>query len=202
MTEATRRILMIVCDLAIFFVTAACVLGGCITDRHWDREKTGKTFRFFTILSNVFCALASLAAALCLIGGRLPEAVRLVRYVSTAAVSVTMVTVLVFLGPNMGYLPLLSGSSLFLHLLTPLASIAVFAFLEEGTLTFAQSLLGLIPMTAYGILYCRKVVFEPEERKWDDFYGFNKGGHWRFSCAAMFAGTLILCVLLWALDKV
>ena len=202
MTESVRKILLIVCDLAIFFVTLGIIWNGCLTERKWDRDKAKRTFRFFTTLSNVFCALASLAAVFFLIGGEMPLPMRLIRYTSTASVAVTMVTVLVFLGPQFGYGPLLAGGSLFLHLLTPLAAIVSFAFLETGTLTFPQALLGLLPVAAYGALYCYKVIFAPEERKWEDFYGYNNGGHWKVSIGAMLAGTFLLCIVLWALDKI
>ena len=36
-------------------------------------------------------------------------------------------------------------------------------------------------------LYINRVLFAPEGRRWEDFYGFNKGGKWPLSLAAMLA---------------
>lgn len=202
MTETLRNILFLSGCLAVFAVTLGAVASSFFPEGRWDPGKGRASFRFFTILSNVFCALAFLAAGTASLAGPVPDVLRMIQYASTAAVSVTMVTVLVFLGPNMGYAPLLSGWSLFLHLLTPLAAVLIFSFLDRGELTFAQSLLGLVPVVLYGSLYCKKVVFTPEGRGWEDFYGFNKGGYWKVSFAAMLAGTFLICAALWVLHGI
>ena len=42
-----------------------------------------------------------------------------------------------------------------------------------------------------------KVVYAPEDERWEDFYGFNKGGKWPLAYAGMVAGTIVICVLFW-----
>ncbi len=202
MHDILKTVLYTAGCLAIFAVTVPAVLRSFFSDGRWDPAKGRSAFRFFTIQSNVFCALSFLAAGIASLTGFVPDVLRLIQYTSTAAVTVTMVTVLVFLGPTMGYGPLLGGWDLFLHLLTPLAAIGVFCFLDGGALSFSQSLLGLIPVAAYGILYCLKVVFTPEGQGWEDFYGFNRGGRWQLSFAAMLIGTFLICMALWALHGI
>ena len=60
-------------------------------------------------------------------------------------------------------------------------------------ITPLRSLLGLLPVLLYGLLYLNKVV---SRKEWDDFYGFNRDGKWPLSFAAMLIGTALLCLLL------
>ena len=105
-----------------------------------------------------------------------------------------------FLGPTQGgYGPLLSGDNLYMHLIGPLLAIVSFCFLEKRELTFPLALLGMIPVLLYGTVYLYKVVYAPQERRWEDFYGFNRDGRWPIAFSAMQLGTLAVCVALWLL---
>ena len=75
------------------------------------------------------------------------------------------------------------------------SAIGSFCLLEKRGLSFSGSLLGMIPVTAYGFLYLYKVIFAPEDRRWNDFYGFNKGGKWPLSLLCMLTGSFLLCML-------
>ena len=86
-------------DLTIFICTALAWLSCFRGENGWDRQTGLAALRYFTILSNLFCALAALALALTLLGGFAPRWIWLWKYVGTAAVTVTLLTVLVFLGP-------------------------------------------------------------------------------------------------------
>ncbi len=166
----------------------------------WSLQSGRRALRFFTILSNVLCAFASLLVLISFRKGDLPLGVWLFKYIATSSVTVTFLTVMVFLGPTLGYKDQLKGLSFFLHLLNPLFSVISFCFLERVyPLSFAVSLLGLLPVVLYGILYLYKVVFT---NQWEDFYGFNKNGKWKISFSAMLVGTLFVCVLLWFLCKI
>ena len=50
----------------------------------------------------------------------------------------------------------------------------------------------MLPVLLYGLLYLRRVVFQ---QRWEDFYGFNRGGKWPLSFAAMLLGAVLLCLL-------
>ena len=193
------RTASVIINLLIFSTTAALVVQCFRREGRWDPARGRAAFRYFTVLSNALCALAALAMAVCQIRGRVSPAVLMFKYLGTASLSVTLATVLAFLGPTMGYRELLSGGNLYLHLLGPLLAIASFCFLEKDDMAFSSALAGLIPVALYGALYLYRVVFAPEGRRWDDFYGFNRGGRWPLAFAAMLAGTFGLCLLLWAL---
>ena len=50
-----------------------------------------------------------------------------------------------------------------------------------------------------GVRSC--VLYAPEDKRWDDFYGFNRGGRWPVSFAAMIGGAAFACVLLWVVGR-
>lgn len=193
------RAASIAINLALFAVTFALVLRCFRKDGQWILRRGLSAFRYFTVLSNVLCAVAALALAACQLGGDAPRGAILLKYVGTASVAVTMLTVLLFLGPTQGYREMLRGENLYMHLLGPLLAILSFCFLEKVDMSFGEALLGLLPVAAYGVLYLEKVIFAPEERRWEDFYGFNRGGRWPLTFAAMLLGTFTVCMVLWRL---
>lgn len=184
---------------AIIFVTTLIILILCFRrDGTWQIRPGLKAFRFFTVLSNALCAIAALMMAVSQLGGAVPSFVLLMKYLGTVSVTVTLLTVFLFLGPSVGgYRDLLSGDNLYMHLIGPLLAILSFCLLEKRELAFGTAMTGLLPVLLYGMLYLYKVVFAPEDRRWEDFYGFNKGGKWPISYGAMIAGTAIVCVVFW-----
>lgn len=188
----------IIINIAIFLTTLTILILYFRQDGRWQVDKGRKAFRFFTVLSNTFCAIAALAMAVSQIGGAVPRPVLLMKYLATVSVTVTLATVFLFLGPTMGgYRDLLKGDNLYMHLIGPVLAILSYAFLEKREMAFPTALTGLIPVALYGGMYLYRVVYAPEDRRWEDFYGFNKGGKWPLALAAMLGGTLIVCVLLW-----
>ena len=77
----------LICNLCIFVVTAIITLRFFWKDGTLDVERGKNAFRYFTVQSNVLCGLSALL--LCLF--------------PAAAVTVTLLKVFFFLGPNMGY---------------------------------------------------------------------------------------------------
>ncbi len=181
----------LIINALIFIVTVVLTVQFFCQDGEWHFRNGVPAFRYFTVLSNDFCAVAALL--LCFAPGR--TWAWTLKYIGTAAVTVTMLTVLFFLGPNMGYKKLLSGVDLFMHLLTPLCAIVSFCFFEKWGMTFCISLLGMLPVLLYAILYLYKVILAPESRRWEDFYGFNKNGKWPISLAAMLIGSFAVSML-------
>ena len=187
-------------NLVIVLCTLYCSIL-CFRDKegNWSFSEFCRKLRFFTLLSNLLSAFASLVALFFLRNGGLPHGVWLLKYLGTASVTVTFLTVMVFLGPTMGYKSQLEGWSFYLHVIGPLLAIISFCFLERNwLLSFAVALLGLLPVVLYGILYLYKVVIA---KQWEDFYGFNKNGKWKISFSAMVIGTFLVCILLWLLCR-
>lgn len=185
----------IIVNAAIFITTAVITIGLFREEGKWQPEKGIKAFRFFTVLSNELCAVSALVMAISQARGSASPGVVLFKYLGTVSVTVTLLTVLFFLGPTMGYRVLLSGRDLYLHLIGPLMAIVSFCFLEKKGMPPGTALLGMLPVVLYGSVYLYKVVLSPQDKRWEDFYGFNKDGKWPIALAAMLAGTLIVCLL-------
>ena len=188
----------------IVLLTLLIVVSFFRKDGQWVPERGKFALRFFTTLSNILCAAACLLTALAMNAGGVPEWIWTLKYIGTAAVTVTMLTVLLFLAPSFGkgaLKVLLSGTDLFMHLITPLLALVSFCVFERQGMTFCESLWGLLPVLLYGPLYLYKILFAPPEKRWDDFYGFNKQGKWPVAFAAMVAGTFAICMGIMALQN-
>ncbi len=188
----------IIINTIIFLTTTVLVVDLFRQEGKWQPEKGVKAFRYFTVLSNVLCAMSALVMAISQVSGSVSAGVVILKYLGTVSVTVTLLTVLFFLGPTMGYKVLLSGRDLYLHLIGPLLAILSFCFLEKSGLPLWKALLGLLPIILYGCVYLYKVIYSPEDKRWEDFYGFNKGGKWPVAFAAMMLGTLVVCLAFWA----
>ena len=192
-------------NVFIALLTLLLVLGFFRKDGKWEPERGEFALRFFTTQSNILVAAASLLTALALSSeGTIPRWIWTLKYIGTAAVTVTMLTVFLFLAPSIGkdwVKYLLTGSDIFMHLLTPLLALFTFCVFERQGMTFCESLWGLLPVLLYGPLYLYKILFAPPEKRWDDFYGFNKQGKWPVAFAAMVAGTFAICMGIMALQN-
>ncbi len=194
-------------NLLIFLATLILIVIMSRKDGKWAPERLKNAFRFFTCQSNVLCAVSCLLAAAFALNGEVPEWAWLLKYAGTAAVTVTMMTVFLFLAPVVGkgwVNRLLTGSpwDLFMHLLTPVAALVSFCVFEKRGMTFSQALAGMLPVFLYGLLYVYKIRFAPAEKRWEDFYTFDRGGKLAVSCAGMLAGTFLICMGLMALQNI
>ena len=154
-------------------------------------------FRYFTVLSNLLCAAASVIAAVFHAAGGLSLWASVLKYVSTCAVTVTFATVMLFLGPAYGGVKeLIKGEDLFLHVICPLLALATYCLFDKTKIDSRSMLLGVLPVLLYGLLYLYKVLLAPKDRRWEDFYTFNRGGKWPVSFAAMLLGALAVSAFL------
>lgn len=181
----------VIVNLAIVLCTAGAIR------KHGRNSPMKVVLRYFTALSNILCAIAALAVVIGRLSGPVPQAILVLKYISTCAVTVTLLTVLAFLGPTIGYRLLLTGPDLWLHLVCPVLAIVSLLAWDKPRMGIGAVLLGALPVAAYGLLYLYKVILAPVEKRWDDFYGFNRSGKWPVSFAAMAAGTLLVSWLLW-----
>ena len=194
----------VILNLLIFLVTAVILVVFARHEGRWAPERIRKALRFFTCQSNMLCAAGALCTAVFRLSGNVPRWAWILKYTGTAAATVTMLTVFLFLWPSLGrggLKRLLEKYDLFMHLLTPLAAIFSFCALEKQGMSFGQSLWGLVPVLLYGPLYLYKILYAPEGKRWDDFYGFNKQGKWPAAFGIMLAGTVAVCLGIMALQN-
>lgn len=192
-------------NFLIFAFTLALLVKFARKEGRWTSEHLKKAFRFFTCQSNVLCAAVCLLTAVSGIFGSLPEWVWLLKYIGTAAVTVTMMTVFLFLAPGVGkgWAKKLIGTprDFIMHLLNPVIALVSFLVFEKRGMTFPQAMLGVLPVVLYGILYIRRTQFGPQENRWEDFYGFNRGGKLWLSMICMLTGTVLICLGMMALQN-
>ena len=191
-------------NILIALMTLIIVVSFFRKEGQWVPERGKLALRFFTTLSNMLCAAACLLTALAINAGGIPEWIWMLKYIGTAAVTVTMLTVLFFLAPSFGkgaLKVLLSGTDLFMHLITPLLALVSFCVFEKRGMSFGQSLWGMLPVVLYGPVYLYKILFALPEKRWDDFYGFNKQGKWPVAFAGMVIGTFLICMGIMALQN-
>ena len=187
----------LILNAAIFIVTAALLIPLFRKDGAWTLKAAGPVFRFYTVLSNALCAAAALCVVIARLTGGMPYPVRILKYIFTAALTVTMLTVLLFLGPSRkSYKGLFNGANLYLHLIGPVLAIVSFSFFEKAPMTFPESLWGMTSVVLYGTYYLYRILYAPEGKRWEDFYGYNKDGKWPVTFSAMMLGGFIVCVLL------
>lgn len=171
------------------------------------KEGGKKALVYFTVDSNLLCALASLFLCvwdgLTLVRGgeaQLPRWLDLFKFTGSAAVGVTFFTTLCYLLPvtKFDFKLLYAGWNFCLHALCPLAAMVSWTFAERsGPLPFPWVLLSLLPTTLYGALYFWKVVIR---KRWKDFYSFNAGGLWYVSVFVMLLLSFGIGAGLWALQ--
>lgn len=161
----------------LYFVTGPDALGSVNVD----------AFKFFTTESNIFVAIT---AAIMLVYNLkrikntdlvIPKWVEVLKYAGATSVALTFVTVVVFLAPTMSiatghnmFFPLFAGNVFFLHFSTPVIAMISVMFFERGhEFTLKDSILAVIPMFIYSIVYVLEVGIL---QNWPDWYGFTFGG--------------------------
>ena len=192
------RTASIVINAVIFVATFAIVISHFRKEGAWRFRNGLKQFRYFTVLSNILCAIAALFMAISQIGGEVSRPVFLLKYLGTVSVTLTFLTVLLFLAPFQGgFAHWLSGEFFYTHLVGPVLAILSFCFMERQRMSLGTAMLGLLPMLLYGAVYVYKVLLAPEDQRWEDFYGFNRNGMWLISGVAMIVGASLICLLFW-----
>ena len=105
-------------------------------------ERNFKSFKYFTVDSNVFAGLISLAYVIYKFtaGGKnnskLPRAFYILKLAATTGVTLTMMVTVFYLAPtsNGNFLRYFMNSNFFMHLITPLLCIISFIFLKRQSL--------------------------------------------------------------------
>ena len=177
---------------AIVFFTAIAMYA---LIRRTPKEKIPESFRYFTVLSNLFCTLTAFILLVCELAGAMPAWAVTLKYMGTAAVALTLFTVFLYL------LPTLRSTSglldhfpeLIMHLITPVLAIFSFISFENEGISPWIIPLGLLPEVLYGWLYLDRVLFA---KTWKDMYGFVRNGKWKMSFSILALGSVLICILL------
>lgn len=173
-----------------------------------------KSIKYFTVQSNLLYGAYAAVYAVCQIiytsQDKMPQTLCTLKYVFTVGVTLTMLTVVLYLAPivEKSYPPLFKGANLYFHLLVPLLGVISFCFFEKGVkLSVIQALYGFIPFGLYGIFYSVNAITHAENgevaEKYD-WYRFLKGGTKSAIPAIliMTAATIGVCFGLRALNSI
>jgi hypothetical protein len=175
-------------------------------------------FRYFTVDSNVFAGIVSLAYIIWKLSpsGRgheqLPKPLYVLKLAATTGVMLTMMVTVFFLAPRSKttYFAYFMNANFFMHLITPLLCIISFVFFEpaqSGRAPFALSFTGVIPMVLYAFFYIPNILLHLEDGKTSrtyDWYGFLDGGlnTIYFVIPLLIIVTWLFALGLWALNGI
>ncbi|MBQ6550077.1 MAG: hypothetical protein IJL78_01545 [Lachnospiraceae bacterium] len=169
------------------------------------QEVGEKSFRMFTVLSNMLMAAA---AAMCIpfaVDGlryrnyHLPRWVVYLLYTATVCVTITFVVAGVALSSFAGFrYIMIYREGKYLHTIVPIAAILLFLVINtDHTIPFRVTFLSLTPMFIYAVNYViLAFVIGEEAGGWRDHYQFNTYVPWYLTAVVMFALAFGIAVLL------
>ena len=158
------------------------------------QEVGTKTFRMFTVLSNMFVGVTAAMSIPFAVDGirqqnyHLPRWIVNLTFVSTTCITLTFMITLFVLSPQAGFvLMMVTGNNLFLHTIVPVISIASFLFINMyHTVKFRTTFCALIPVLTYAVVYIVSVIVIGEENGgWRDHYHFQELMPWYYVFAAI-----------------
>ena len=196
---------LIMSSLIVIFVFISVVRNLITLPTDQFPEVGTKTFRMFTVLSNMFVAITSAMCIPFAVEGireknyHLPRWIVNLTYISVTAISLTFVTTITVLGPTQGYvLMLFKRSNLFVHTLVPIFSITAFLFVNTyHTIKFKTLLYAMIPVFLYASVYFISAIIVGEDNGgWRDHYRFTEIMPWYLALVVMMSAAFGLGCLL------
>ena len=178
-------------------------------------ERNFKSFKYFTVDSNVFAGLVSLAYVIYKLTANgkkrsvMPRAFYILKLAASTGVTLTMMVTVFYLAPtsNGNFLHYFMNSNFFMHLITPLLCIISFIFFEAAEpQKLIMSVPGIIPMLLYSFFYIPNVLLHLDNGKVVrayDWYNFLAGGAqtvW-IVVPVLYLITWIFALGLWALNR-
>ena len=169
-------------------------------------EEVGvKTFRMFTVLSNLLIGIATAMTIPFAVDGirqknyHLPRWIVNLTFMGTNCVSLTFLISSTALSASVGFVRImLDGSNLFLHTISPILAIVSFLFVNAyHTVKFKTVFVAIAPVFVYAMVYLVSAILIGEENGgWRDHYHFEDIMPWYFVLPVMLLLTFgIACLL-------
>ena len=174
-----------------------------------------KSFKYFTVDSNVFAGLISLAYVIYKFtdsgkkSDKLPKVFYILKLAAATGVTLTMMVTVCYLAPtsNGNFMRYFINSNFFMHLITPLLCIISFIFFEAAEpQPLVMSIPGIIPMLLYSFFYTPNVLLHLENGKpvktydWYNFLAAGAQSVW-YVVPMLYVITWIFALGLWALNR-
>ena len=209
-TPDIRRILIFLLDLAVVAVVTYAVIKMVESTKGGALVSGGLgALKYYTVLSNLFCALSCLCCVLRYLirrGTDLPSWLYVFRLMGASVVSVTFLVVIFFLGLIYGYRLMYTGVSFWLHLVAPVAAILGQLILKPSSpMPFRTSFWGIAPTVVYGIFYIsvNAIGWTGSSNIETDFYSFLYWG-WGIGIViflSIFLMNWLVSLMYWSIGR-
>jgi len=177
--ERKRRIAFYLNCAVIVFAVTGTVLMFFFRGNNEELLADGiENYKYFTVLSNEFCGVIAVVSLIRSLRGKAQP--MLAKFMAAAAVGLTFLVIIGFLGPLYGLLKMYRGANFFFHLILPLTAMAEFVFCpgDAEPVPFRWTLYTMIPVALYGAFYLGDNMINGigEWPHTNDFYGFLNWG--------------------------
>jgi hypothetical protein len=178
-------------------------------------------FKYFTVLSNVFCGAVALIYLIELTTRRADKSkatdkskgigkskatdkylcvIRILKVMAVTAVGLTFVQIIAFLGPLYGYAKMYKGANLYFHLIIPILAMADYIVTDLGDIPFRDTICGIVPTLLYGVIYYINIIINgigewPNGNDWYGFMNWGMPGAIAIMAGSLFVSFLIGCIL-------
>ena len=152
-----------------------------------------ENFKFYTVLSNVYCGLVSAIYLIFALLKKNTEKIRALKLSAVCGVTITFAVVAFMFGPLYGWLRFYTDSNLFFHLLEPVVALVEFLIVRREKMPLRYAVFAAIPTLLYAIGYMLNILINGIGGPWpytNDFYGFLNWG-WGGGIAIFFGVPLL-----------
>ena len=138
-----------------------------------------ENFKFYTVLTNVFCGIVALIYLVCIFAKKGTEKMAALKLAAVCGVAITFAVVAFMFGPLYGFLNFYKRGNLYFHLLLPVTAMIEFIAVKRRKMPFRYTVFAAIPTLLYAIGYLLNILINGLGGPWpdtNDFYGFLNWG--------------------------
>ena len=150
-------------------------------------------FKFYTVLTNVFCGLTALIYLVLLTAKKNTDKMAVFKLAAVCGVAITFAVVAFMFGPLYGYPQFYKRGNLFFHLLLPVVAMTEFVIVRRKKIPFRHTVFAAVPTLLYGTGYMMNILINGVGGPWpdtNDFYAFLSWG-WPVGIGIFMAITLL-----------
>lgn len=136
-------------------------------------------FKYYTVLTNVYCGLIALIYLICLLTGKGTEKMIALKLGAVCGVAITFAVVAFMFGPLYGFPQFYKGGNFIFHLIEPLAAMVEFIVVRRKRMPFVYTVIAAVPTFIYGACYMLNILINGMGGEWpntNDFYAFLSWG--------------------------
>ena len=138
-----------------------------------------ENFKFYTVLTNVFCGIVALIYLVCIFAKKGTEKMAALKLAAVCGVAITFAVVAFMFGPLYGFPNFYKRGNLYFHLLLPVTAMIEFIAVKRRKMPFKYTVFAAIPTLLYAIGYLLNILINGLGGPWpdtNDFYGFLNWG--------------------------